>query len=117
MFTLWVFKSYALCLGGSVYLPCFVGERRRKLLWDSADLSHPVDAVFVFLVCLLVITWLPGVTVQPQWGGSRPKARAAQAQGSDKVTPAALSEWTHVNKLTLCVDARSPLTTRVPQRA
>lgn len=68
-----------------------------------------MDGVFVFLMCLLVIAWLLGVTVQPQRGGSRPEARAAQAQGSDKVTLAALSEWTRINKLALCAEAWSRL--------
>lgn len=68
-----------------------------------------MDGVFVFLMCLLVIAWLLGVTVQLQRGNSQPEARAAQAQGSDKVTSAALSEWTRINKLALCDDAWSGL--------
>lgn len=106
------YKSHTVRLCLSVCVP----EKRRLslLLWkktkrgqrvwlyiSSSVVSSPMGAVFV---CLCVYLCLFGCLVSEcslDRGGFTPLGETVQAERSDKVTSAALSEWTHINTLPL----------------
>ena len=108
------YKSHALCLFLSVCVQnvlkndtcLFCSETNKKgqnaWLYISAFLtSSPLGSVFV---CLCIYLCLFGCLVSEcslSRGGFTALGKTVQAERSDKVTSAALSEWTHRNTFPL----------------